>query len=196
MLVLVVGPSGAGKDTLLNAARAALAGDQRFRFVQRAATRPAQPDGEQNEAVDETTFLARQEAGAYALSWRTNGVHFGIPADIALDLDAGRVVVANVSRAMVGQAASRFPVRVVEVTASPDRLARRMAARGRNDAVGAALRLSRPVRLPEGVEKEVLVNDGTIEQGARKLTAALTRHAAVRAATAGFTAAPAEAVPQ
>ena len=41
--VAVVGPSGAGKDTIMDAARVALAGDTRFHFVRRIITRPQEP---------------------------------------------------------------------------------------------------------------------------------------------------------
>ena len=55
MLVLVVGPSGAGKDTLLAAAREALAGDPRIRFVRRAITRPAEA-GHEDRAISQMTW--------------------------------------------------------------------------------------------------------------------------------------------
>ena len=87
------------------------------------------------------------------------------------------MVVANVSRTCIAEAASRFPVRVIEITAPTDLLARRLALRGREDAVDAARRLSRAVAVPDSVQKETIVNDGTVEQGARKLIAALTRAA-------------------
>ncbi len=105
ILVLVVGPSGVGKDTLLNAARGALASDPRFRFVRRAITRPADAGGEAHEAVTEAEFATR----AFALSWQAHGLRYGIPADIADDIAAGRVVVANVSRNVVADAARCFP---------------------------------------------------------------------------------------
>ena len=73
------------------------------------------------------------------------------------------------------EAAARFAVRVVEVTAPSDLLARRLVARGREDAVDVARRLSRAIELPTPVERETVVNDGTVEQGARKLLAALNR---------------------
>src|SRR5580692_8194818 len=94
MLVLVVGPSGAGKDTLLDAARRAVADDPRFRFVRRVITRPAEAGGEAHEAVTDAEFATRD----FALAWQAHGLRYGIPADIAADLQSGRVLVANSSR--------------------------------------------------------------------------------------------------
>ncbi len=177
MLVLIVGPSGAGKDTLLNGARQALAQDHRIRFVRRTITRPAHPDPheEQHDALSDQAFDALRTAGGFALSWRAHGLHYGVPADIGVDLAEGRVVVVNVSRAVVAEAAERFPVRVIEITAPADVLARRLAARGREDAVDVARRLSRQIELPLPVERVSVVNDGTIEAGVKKLVVALNR---------------------
>lgn len=179
MLILVVGPSGAGKDTLLAGARAVLAGDERFHFVRRVITREPGVDVEDHETVTESAFQARREAGGFALWWRARGHFYGIPADVTLEMERGRVVVANVSRSVVAEAAARFPVRVIEITAPADTLARRLAARGQEDAVQAAARLARSVPLPAGIDKETVANDGTTEQGVRRLTAALTRAAAL-----------------
>ena len=175
MLLLIVGPSGAGKDTLINGARVALAGDHRVRFVRRVITRKADGGEEEHDSVTDQAFELRRAAGEFALTWRAHGLHYGIPADIGTDLAAGRVVVANVSRAVVGEAAERYPVRVVEVSAPADVLARRLAARGREDAVDVARRLSRQIELPLPVEREVIVNDGTPDAGTRKLVAVINR---------------------
>jgi ribose 1,5-bisphosphokinase len=173
MLVLVVGPSGAGKDTLLNAARRALAGDPRFRFVRRVITRPADPAGEDHEPVTEAEFTVRD----FALQWQAHGLCYGIPADIADDLASGAVVVANVSRAVIAEAATRFPVRVIEVTAPPRMLAERLAVRGRETAADIAARLARAVPLPEHVVVETVLNDTTPETGIERFLAALSRAA-------------------
>ena len=175
MLVLIVGPSGAGKDTLLNGARRALADRHGIRFVRRTITRPGDSGEEDHESVTEQDFALRAKSGAFALTWRAHGLHYGIPSDIALDLAEGRVVVANVSRAVVAEAVERFPVRVIEITASADILARRLAARGREDAVDVARRLSRQIELPLPVERETITNDTTPDAGTRKLVTALTR---------------------
>ena len=180
MLVLIACPSGAGKDTLLNGARAALAG-ARFRFARRTITRAALADGlEDHDVVTEQAFAALQAAGAFALSWRAHGLHYGIPADIAVDLAEGRVVVANVSRTVVAEAAARFPSQVIEITAPADLLARRLSARGREDAAGVARRLARQTDLPLPAPREAIVNDGTEAAGVRKLVDALRRIAAAQ----------------
>ena len=173
VLVLVVGPSGAGKDALLAAGRVAYAANARFRFVRRVITRPADAGGETHEAVTEAAFAARD----FALSWQAHGLAYGIPTDIAADLAAGRVVVANVSRAVIAEAARRFPVHVIAVTAPPDILAARLAARGREDAADAARRLARTVTLPTAVPVETVANDVSLAEGVARFLAALSRAA-------------------
>jgi phosphonate metabolism protein PhnN/1,5-bisphosphokinase (PRPP-forming) len=158
---------------LLDAARAALAGDARFRFVRRVITRTAEAGGEAHEAVTEAEFVAR----AFALAWQAHGLRYGIPADITMDLAAGRVVVANVSRGVIAEAAGRFPVQVIEITAPPEVLAARLAARGRESAADVAARLARTVALPDGVTAETVINDATIEAGTERFLAALNRAA-------------------
>lgn len=171
MLVLVVGPSGAGKDTVLGLARRALDGDQRFRFVRRVITRPADAGGEDHEAVSEAAFAERR----FALHWQAHGLHYGIPLDVIDDLARGIVVVANVSRAVIAEAAARFPVRVIEVTAPPEILAQRLAARGRETPADVAKRLARDVSLPGHVPVDTVINDKTPAEAAECFVSALIR---------------------
>ena len=173
MLILIVGPSGAGKDTLLNGVRSLLAEHSRIRFVRRVITRPGDMGEEAHESVSEQEFRLRESAGDFALSWHAHGLHYAIPADISLDLAKGRVVVANVSRAVVADAVSRFPAAVIEITAPAAMLERRLIGRGREDADDVARRLSRAIELPVPVERHEVVNDGTPEEGAHRLLAAI-----------------------
>ena len=173
MLVLVVGPSGAGKDTVLGMARLALHGDQRFRFVRRVITRPADAGGEDHEAVSEAAFARR----AFALQWQAHGLHYGVPLDVTDDLARGIIVVANVSRGVIATAAGQFPVRVIEVTAPPAILAQRLAARGRETAEDVAKRLARDVPIPDHVPTDTIINDKTPAEAAERFVAALIRAA-------------------
>jgi thymidine phosphorylase len=178
-LFLVVGPSGAGKDTLMDGARAALAGDDTVVFARRAITRPADAGGESHEAVTDDEFDARHKAGGFLLDWQAHGLKYGVPADYADDLAAGRNVIANVSRAVIAEAISRFPkVVVLEVTASPEILADRLAGRGRETADEIAARLARDAaNIPADAVKTTVVNDGTPEDGIAAFVAALNGEA-------------------
>lgn len=181
MLILVVGPSGAGKDTLLNAARDCLADDPGVRFARREITRPAATEGEIHVPIDHAVFCARRDAGQYALHWQAHGLDYGIPADISDDFARGATVIASVSRSVIADAASRFPVTVVEITAPPEVLAARLATRGREGASDIAARLQRQIALPPGIKAVTVMNDGTIAEGVRRLLAAFSLPAAVDA---------------
>ena len=177
MLIAVVGPSGAGKDTLMAGARKALVQDARFRFVRRAITRPAEAGSEDHEALSEADFAVRRAAGGFALSWSAHGLHYGIPRDIEEDIVARRVVVANLSRAVLPEASARYRLRVLNITAPFDVLAMRLAARGREDTANIAARLAREVALPDGLDVERLMNDADVAEGVARVLAALNRAA-------------------
>ncbi|HZT88571.1 MAG TPA: phosphonate metabolism protein/1,5-bisphosphokinase (PRPP-forming) PhnN [Stellaceae bacterium] len=173
-LFLVVGPSGAGKDTLIAAARAALASDSGYVFPQRVITRSADSGGEAHEAVSETEFAALAAAGGFALQWSAHGLSYGIRREVQDALGAGRHVVVNVSRTVVAEARARFaPVVVVEVTADPEVLARRLAVRGREDSAAAARRLARAATLTVPPEARRIDNSGELAGAAAAFVAAL-----------------------
>ncbi|MDB5370304.1 MAG: putative ribose 1,5-bisphosphokinase [Roseomonas sp.] len=176
-LVTVVGPSGAGKDTLLGAARVALAGDPRFVFARRAITRPAETlahaGAEDHLPLTEAEFATARDAGAFALHWPAHGLHYGIPVSIEADLLAGRVVIANLSRAVLAEAHARYRLRVILVTAPPAVLAARLAGRGRETVQEITARLARSAPLPPGLNLTEVANDTTPEEGAARLLAAL-----------------------
>lgn len=170
-LVLVVGPSGAGKDTLIAGARAALAGDPRIRFPHRLVTRPVTAH-EAHDTIDEEDFAAGERENAFALSWRAHGLGYAIPREVTDAVAAGAICVLNGSRSRVADARARLPgVLVIEVTAPRAVLAARITARGRD--ADADARLARNDSL-EPIRPDIaIVNDRTPEEGVAALVAAL-----------------------
>ena len=142
-LVLVVGPSGAGKDTVIGLARRLLADDPTVVFPRRVVTRPV--DGtEDHDTLPPEAFAATMQAGAFALSWDAHGLRYGVPRRVDGDLQDGRTVICNVSRGIVAAARRRYRrVDVVLVTAPDEVLRARVAARGRRSDGDLAARLDR-----------------------------------------------------
>ncbi len=165
-LILVVGPSGAGKDTLIAAAEAALADDPRYMFPKREITRDGDSGGEAHVAVSPADFGQRRDQGGYALHWDAHGLSYGIPADIDAAVTAGRSVVVNASRTVIDAARARYPgIRIVHVTAPLGVLAQRIAARGRESADDVATRLARAESsVPSGSDVVELRNDGSLDE--------------------------------
>ncbi|MDC7788353.1 phosphonate metabolism protein/1,5-bisphosphokinase (PRPP-forming) PhnN [Rhodoplanes sp. TEM] len=175
VLFFVVGPSGSGKDTLLDGARAALGGTGRFAFARRVITRPADAGGEAHEAVDAATFARMKADGAFLIDWEAHGLAYGVPARCLDDLARGRHVIANGSRAVVADLLARVPdLVVVEITAPPELLARRLAGRGRETADVIRARLARTTPpFPEAATVVRVANDSTPQAGTERFVAAL-----------------------
>jgi phosphonate metabolism protein PhnN/1,5-bisphosphokinase (PRPP-forming) len=175
-LVLVVGPSGAGKDSLIAWCRAHLSGNDAVVFPRRVVTRPADAGAEDHDVASEAKFAAALARGTFALHWRAHGLGYGIPATIAADLAAGKNVVVNVSRAVLDEARSRFPpVRVAVVTAPPEVLADRLRRRNREAVGDIAARLARAAAYaPSGPDVVLIENAGTLEEAGARLAALVT----------------------
>jgi len=167
-LVLVVGPSGAGKDTLLGLARTACADDGDIIFARRLVTREAS-SFEDNEQLSADAFQAAVERGDFAIHWEAHGHRYGLPRTIDDDIRSGRTVVANVSRTVADSMRRAYcNVWVVSITAPPEVLASRLAMRARTSDGVLEHRLQRAVA--EGREPDqTLVNVGSAEFHAREL---------------------------
>lgn len=167
----LVGPSGAGKDTLLAGLEAAGLAHR----VRRVITRAPRPGDEPFEGVSAAEFDRRLAAGQFALHWRAHGLAYGLPRAEFAALRAGRDVIFNGSRAMLAEAAQVFPgLQAILIEAPPEVLAARLATRGREEGAAMAARLDRDTGvLPAGLPVVRLRNDGTPAEGIARLIAAL-----------------------
>lgn len=171
LLVLVVGPSGAGKDTLLAYARNRLSGRD-ILFARRRITR-ASDHTEDHESIDLAAFEQGVAEGQFPLYWRANGLGYALGDEVREAIEAGRTVVANGSRATIAEARLRFErIKVVLVTAPLSVLAARIAARGREAGDDAAQRMAREPTLDAPPDIGI-INDGAIEQAGERLVAYL-----------------------
>lgn len=172
-LVLVVGPSGAGKDTLIGLAQVACADDNNIVFPQRVVTREAS-SFENNEAVSQMQFGQMLAHGNFAFQWEAHGLRYGVPSSIVEDIRAGRAVIVNASRTIIEFARRSYAnVTVISVTAPPDVLAERITARARPSDGQIGDRLRRAVVAP--VPDVVINNVGLAEDRAAELLRAIGR---------------------
>jgi ribose 1,5-bisphosphokinase len=171
-LFAVVGPSGAGKDTLIEAARQARPD---LLIVRRVITRPEALGGEDFEGVTEAQFATRKARGEFALDWRAHGLRYGVPAIQIAERLAGRDVLFNGSRAALDAAAVIFPdLVVIRVTAPSTVLMERLLARGRETREEIAARVQRAsYDVPASLSVIDVSNDGPLETGVARFLDAL-----------------------
>jgi ribose 1,5-bisphosphokinase len=174
-LVYVMGPSGAGKDSVLNRARELLPSDSPVVFAHRYITRVTEAGGENHVALSPAEFALRRSHGLFAFHWQAHGNEYGIGREIHAWRKAGLTVVVSGSREhfleMAGVGAGTHPVLI---TAPVERLAERLSSRSRENSRAVAARLDR------GEAYEVtdcrlvtIVNDGALDVAAEAFVSLL-----------------------
>jgi ribose 1,5-bisphosphokinase len=176
-LYYVMGPSGAGKDSVLGWVREHGV-THGVLCAHRYITRPAYAGGENHVALSEEEFQLRERRGLFALTWQAHGLHYGIGNEVSHWLERGADVLVNGSRGAFELASGRFPnLQPVLITASAQAIAGRLAARGRESEADITARLARidAYAVPEG--SMVIHNDGCLaEAGSNLLRAICTAH--------------------
>lgn len=157
-LIAVVGPSGVGKDSVIDGI---CASRPQVHRVQRTITRRAEAGGEDFDAVTVERFMLMRQDRAFALAWGAHDLHYGVPAAVVDVLASGQDAVVNLSRGVLAEANASFdPLLVISLVAAPEVLAERLAARGRETSVDIAKRLARSVAaLPADLNLREVRND-------------------------------------
>jgi ribose 1,5-bisphosphokinase len=166
MLIAVVGPSGSGKDTLIDYGRKRLGRDPSILFVRRVVTRVAQANAEDHETLSVETFCAAEASRKFAVTWEAHGLRYAIPVVARYHVARGGIAVINGSRAALPAIRSAFNrVMTVNVACRPEILEARLAARGREDVSQQRQRLSRAT-MPSDIGGDAVVIDNSGELAA------------------------------
>ncbi len=176
-LILVVGPSGCGKDTLLREAARLLRGNENVHFPRRMITRPADPDNENHIPIARAQFEKLRDESSCAFCWEAHGYGYALPDALVQHVESGRAAVFNASRGILQQAAERFEkVVAVYVEVPSDLLEQRLKGRARESATEIEARLKRPgAPVPTSIAVKTIVNDGAPREGGEKLATLITR---------------------
>lgn len=171
-LIAVVGPSGVGKDSVMAGIHTVL---PETHLVRRSITRAPDLGGEDYEPVSAAQFRTMAANGAFAVHWSAHGLSYGIPSAVKDRLNGGTDCIANFSRRALVDAAGVFPhFLVLNITASPATLLRRLAARGRETEEEIVKRLAQAEKpLPDGLQVVHLSNDGPLSETVARAAALL-----------------------
>lgn len=177
LLLVVVGPSGAGKDSVMGFAARHFVHRPDILFVRRVITRPSDAGSEVHESVSAAQFEDMRRSGAFAVSWQAHGLSYGIPQEIAARVAVGMTAIVNGSRAALPAIRAAFgEISVALITAEPAVLAKRLAARGRECEEDVLRRLTREA--PEiivGPDVTVIDNSGRLDIAGNRFVALVER---------------------
>ena len=170
-LFYVIGASGAGKDTLMNFARAQLNGRDKVIFAHRYITRPTFTGNENHIYLTEEEFKARKDHGLFSLHWESHARHYGIGAEINTWIEKGFNVVVNGSRQYLPVARQLYPeITVILIDAHPEIIAQRLSVRGRENAAEIIKRIARSDEISADLTNCIkIMNDSKVEDAGNTL---------------------------
>jgi ribose 1,5-bisphosphokinase len=153
---------------LIGRAKTACAADVSIVFPRRVVTRESSAF-EDNEQVSLEAFRQALARDQFAIHWEAHGHCYGLSRAIDGDIRAGRTVVANVSRTVVDAVREAYAnVTVVSITAPPEVLAERLAARARSSDGQIERRIRRAADVASA--PDVTINNaGNVQDHAREL---------------------------
>ncbi|ORJ24104.1 ribose 1,5-bisphosphokinase [Rouxiella badensis] len=178
-LVYVMGASGSGKDSLLDALRNIT--PLGLLVAHRYITRPAHAGAENHIALSLDEFQQRKAHRLFALDWQAHQTHYALGVEIDLWMQRGFTVVVNGSRAHLAEAVARYGAALLPVYlhVSGEVLAERLALRGRETPLEIQQRLQRAAEYQHGLPAECrrLNNDGRLQDTLADLLTLLTEQA-------------------
>jgi ribose 1,5-bisphosphokinase len=166
--VFVCGPSGAGKDSVMNWAADHLTEHTHIVFARRMVTRDTHP-GSDHDPVTPEQFARLSDSGGLVWRWQAHGFHYGIAAHYAAQVAAGQVVVVNGSREHAGGLEPADHLRVVHISAQADLLAQRLEKRGRDTPQARERRLVRNHQFSDLRGDHTIINQGELGDAGRQL---------------------------
>ena len=175
-LIYTLGPSGAGKDSLLAWLKDCLSPHVPVHFARRVIDRAPYDWGEQHESVSPESFARLRREDAFTLHWKANGHQYGIRHSELSAVGSPHWVVVNGSRAHLPQAIEGFPgLTVLHITASAEVLRARLISRQRENAVAVEARIQRSIdwQAPAGCHLLQIRNDSSLDAAGDQLLRAL-----------------------
>jgi phosphonate metabolism protein PhnN/1,5-bisphosphokinase (PRPP-forming) len=164
-IILIVGPSGAGKDSLLSLCQKAFAGRDGILFIPRYVTRMPD-DNERNYYLDQSAFNTLKQSGFFFIDWQAHGNCYGIGLDPLLRKDKQAVII-SVSRTVIGTFEQFFDdVETIFISAPESVLSKRLARRARESGPARDSRLARKDLQVIAGRISSFNNDGPLEQTA------------------------------
>ncbi len=142
-LYYLMGPSGAGKDSVLDWLRASELRPASLQIAHRYLTRPISTLDENYIYLTNTEFEQRKAQGLFLLDWESHQTRYAIGCEVETWLNQGIDVILNGSRAYFEQALSQYPaLKGLYLDVDDGLLEQRLRARGRDSERSIQERLS------------------------------------------------------